>query len=343
MGRTMSGKSQLHRTSQIEYKSGPKMMKRINIFTGAPWESIVGYSRAVRIGNHVWVAGTTATDEQGRVVGVDDAGAQTRYALEKNPACAGKCGRLAQRCGTHPHVRDRHCAVGSHRPRARWFWRDPPAATMVEVSALVVRPTWWRSKWMRMCGSRNPRAGAAIEMFSAGAAGCLGLRHGLIWTQFSCAKRWPKPCGRQGRRKCRWAQWWSGWRDRRARINHPISGVDPTFARGSRCAARCGKEPEQPPPARLRVVRDLEPCAMCVGAIVHARIKRTIWVRRAQNRRVRQRHRFDREQRLNHHCMFEGGGSCPRMRRRSSNFFASKTSIAALRENMPESAREQQQ
>ena len=59
------------------------MVDRKNISSGAPWESIVGYSRAVRIDNHVWVAGTTATDESGNVVGKGDPAAQTRYALQK--------------------------------------------------------------------------------------------------------------------------------------------------------------------------------------------------------------------------------------------------------------------
>ena len=56
---------------------------RQNISSGAPWESIVGYSRAVRLGNMVVVAGTTAADEKGQVVGVGDPYTQTIYILEK--------------------------------------------------------------------------------------------------------------------------------------------------------------------------------------------------------------------------------------------------------------------
>ena len=56
---------------------------RQTILSGAMWEEIVGYSRAVRIGNVVEVAGTTAVDGEGNVVGVDDPGAQTRFILQK--------------------------------------------------------------------------------------------------------------------------------------------------------------------------------------------------------------------------------------------------------------------
>ena len=59
------------------------MNKRVNISSGTKWEDIVGYSRAVRIGEIVEVAGTTAVDETGKVVGPGDAGEQTKFILSK--------------------------------------------------------------------------------------------------------------------------------------------------------------------------------------------------------------------------------------------------------------------
>lgn len=56
-------------------------MDRLNVATGTKWEPIVGYSRAVRVGNQIFVSGTTATDERGEVVGPGDAYVQTQQAL----------------------------------------------------------------------------------------------------------------------------------------------------------------------------------------------------------------------------------------------------------------------
>lgn len=61
------------------------MKQRKNISSGASWEAVIGYSRAVRIGTHVAVAGTTAVDASGTVVGPGDPAAQTRFILNTAP------------------------------------------------------------------------------------------------------------------------------------------------------------------------------------------------------------------------------------------------------------------
>ena len=114
------------------------MPKRHNVAGNSPWETRVGYSRAVRIGSHVWVAGTTATDDAGRIVGPGDAEAQARQALENIRQALGQVG-----AGPEDVVRTRmyvtrmqdQQAVG--RVHAEIFGAVRPAATMVEVSALA--------------------------------------------------------------------------------------------------------------------------------------------------------------------------------------------------------------
>ena len=111
---------------------------RQNISSGAPWESIVGYSRAVRLGNMIVVAGTTAADEQGQVVGVGDPYAQTIYILQKIKRASAQAGAgMEDVVRTRMYVTqiDQWEAIG--RAHGEFFREVRPAATMVEVSRLI--------------------------------------------------------------------------------------------------------------------------------------------------------------------------------------------------------------
>lgn len=115
-----------------------KNSSRQNISSGAPWEAIVGYSRAVRIGHHVWVSGTTATDENGAVVGVGDAAAQTRYALHKIGRALEEAGvSFADVVRTRIFVTDISNWEAVGRVHGEIFGAVRPVATMVEVSKLI--------------------------------------------------------------------------------------------------------------------------------------------------------------------------------------------------------------
>jgi enamine deaminase RidA (YjgF/YER057c/UK114 family) len=112
--------------------------ERLRVGSASPWEATVGYARAVRVGNLVHVAGTTAVDADGRVVGGGDAAAQARFVLAKIAAALAAAGaHLEHVVRTRIYVTDIGAWPAIGAVHGEVFGAIRPAATMVEVRALI--------------------------------------------------------------------------------------------------------------------------------------------------------------------------------------------------------------
>jgi enamine deaminase RidA (YjgF/YER057c/UK114 family) len=114
------------------------MSHRTNFSSGAVWEDIVGYSRAVKVGNHIEVSGTVASDENGHVVGRDDAYQQTVFILQKIEKALKEAGAsLSDVVRTRMFVTDINRFNEYGKAHGEFFSSIRPCTSMIEVKALV--------------------------------------------------------------------------------------------------------------------------------------------------------------------------------------------------------------
>lgn len=113
-------------------------MQRTNYSSGAKWEAIVGYSRAVKVGNTIEVTGTVAVDENNNLVGKDDAYAQTKYILEKIEKVLAQAGAsLKDVVRTRMFVTDISRWEEYGKAHGEFFAAIRPCTSMIEVKGLI--------------------------------------------------------------------------------------------------------------------------------------------------------------------------------------------------------------
>ena len=116
------------------------MLERQNLSSGTIWEDKVGYSRSVRVGHLVFVSGTTATDDEGNIIG-DNAYAQSKFILEKiERSLQGVGAEMRHVVRTNMYVTDASQWEEVGRAHQEFFGEIRPVSTLVEVSALVGEP-----------------------------------------------------------------------------------------------------------------------------------------------------------------------------------------------------------